>query len=46
MKTMTDFIGVSLVALGVSTAGSEVLIIPIALISIGFILMGFVERSE
>ena len=46
MKKMLEFIGILLIALGVSTADSEVLIIPIVLISIGFILMGFVERSE
>jgi len=40
-----ELIGVLMIALGVSTAGSEVIIIPIVFISIGFILMGFVERS-
>ena len=45
MKKIFEFIGLLMIALGVSTADSEVLIIPIALLAIGFVVMGLVERS-
>lgn len=45
MKKILEFIGILMIALGVSTADSEWLIIPIALIAVGFVVMGFVERS-
>ena len=45
-KKIVEFIGILLIALGVSTADSEWLIIPIGFITMGFIVMSVVERSN
>lgn len=45
-RTLIDFVGILMIALGVSTADSECLIIPVGFITIGFIVMSVVERSN
>ena len=45
MRKILDFIGILMIALGVSLDGFECFVISIVLMAIGFILMGFVERS-
>lgn len=45
-KKVVEAIGILMIALGVSIADSEWLIIPIGFITMGFIVMGIVERKE
>ena len=45
-RKLLDVIGILMIALGVSIADSEWLIIPIGFITMGFIVMGIVERKE
>lgn len=45
-KKIFEFIGILMIALGVSTADSEWLIIPVGFITVGFIVMRAVERSD
>lgn len=45
-KRIMEFFGILMIALGVSTADSEWLIIPIGFITMGFIVMRAVERSK
>lgn len=45
-KRIFEFIGILMIALGVSTADSEWLIIPVGFITVGFIVMRAVERSD
>ena len=45
MRKILETLGILMIALGVSTADSEWLIIPVTLMAMGFIIMGFVERS-
>lgn len=44
-KKLLEFIGILMIALGVSTADSKWLIIPISFITVGFIVMRFTEKE-
>lgn len=45
VKKLLEFIGVLMIALGVSTADSEWLIIPIGFITVGLIVMRLTEKE-